>query len=142
MPEDDVPIEVETGNGEAPERTRGDGWVIAVAHGMRFVGKLSRGILSPVYELQVQMGPDGKGGLVIGHTSLPICLLPSWKAVALPNGALIQNVDELSRSDRDVVFRAIASGEQMAGGLRTSQSGIVQASSVPKGAGLPGLRRR
>jgi len=131
----------DNGEGEAVERTRGDGWVIAIVHGMRLVGQLARGVLEPCYELQVQMGPDGQGNMAIAHSSLPMCLLPSWKRVALANGALVQNVDELSRADRETIFRAIKAGEQVAGRLRSAQSGIVPASAVPKGAGLPGLRR-
>lgn len=130
MPDDgEIPI-------EEGEQETSAGWVIVVVHGMRFIGQLRRGVLEPCYELQVSMGPDGRGNMAISHTALPVGLLPSWKSVALPDGALLQSVDELSRQDRDVLFRAILSGEQIAASIRSSQSGIVAARAVP------GLRRR
>jgi hypothetical protein len=116
----------------------GDHWVIAVAHGMRFVGRLQGTTLDPAYELQVQMGPNGQGGVAIAHSAIPMCLLPSWKVVTLPVGALVQPLQALSKADRDILFNAAKQAEEIARSIRSAQSGIVP---VAPGLTLPPMRR-
>jgi hypothetical protein len=127
---------------------------VVVAHGMRFVGcVVSRTLdpdrphsimtLSPVYELQVQMGPNGQGGVVIGHSAVPVMLLPSWDSLDVPPGAIVQMASELSPRDRATLKSAMAQAADLTNQLRLAQSGIVapQPGPGPRGVGLPGLRK-
>jgi hypothetical protein len=104
---------------------------IAFVGALRLVGRvarvMSRDVMDPCYEMSIQVAPNGQGGLAIAHGAMPIAMLPSWTRVELPTGTSLQYVDELAATDRDVVLRAMAQGEQMAKAMRASQSGVLVA---------------
>lgn len=120
---------------DLPEPRRVKGWVLACTAGLQLVGQFDKGTLEPVYEFKPQIAQTPQG-LQVSHICLPLMMLASWRKVRLPVGTIVQPVDELSKADRDQIFRAVAQGEEMAKGLRMAQAGVV----APAAGALAAMR--
>jgi len=83
---------------------------------------------------QLQQGPGGQAMVIV--QAFPVCLLPSLDTLDVTGCPRVM-VSTLSKADQNVVSNAIEMGRQIAGGIKTAQSGIVLASAgaLPSGNG-------
>lgn len=128
------------------------GWAIVQSNGLTLIGRLvdghdpvrgvsgqvlgtmarEGGALSPVYELKPAMSERG-----IGHLVVPMWLV-GVDSISIPSGAIVHPCEELSRSQRVHLHRAVQQGEQMSAAMRAQESGVVLApESALRGLGKP-----
>ena len=113
------------------------GWAIVQSNGMTLIGRLPLANgpvdLSPVYELRPMLDPQ-RG---IAHMVLPVWLL-GVDSISIPSGAIVHPCEELSRSQRVHLHRAVQHGEQVSAAMRAQESGVVLApESALRGLGKP-----
>lgn len=113
------------------------GWAIVQASGLTLIGRLPLANgpvdLSPVYELRPMLDPQ-RG---IAHMVLPVWLL-GVDSISIPSGAIVHPCEELSRSQRVHLHRAVQQGEQVSAAMRAQESGVVLApESALRGLGKP-----
>ena len=112
------------------------GWAIVQSNGMTLIGRLPLANgpvdLSPVYELKPAMSERG-----IGHLVVPMWLV-GVDLISIPSGAIVHPCEELSRSQRVHLHRAVQQGEQVSAAMRAQESGVVLApESALRGLGKP-----
>ncbi len=111
-------------------------WSLVVAHGMRLIGVVDDGgVMTDPVELQISVGPDGQGGMRIGHSGTPVCMLPSLSTLGLPSDAIVVHRDQLSVRDMETIDAAYSQGQEMSVAIRAAQSGLSIAPKMPPQAG-------
>jgi hypothetical protein len=123
------------------------GWVIAVAHGLTFVGKplephAGAMTLRPVYGLHclmqmVQPDPRRPPQLMTIRQVQPFLTYPSIRQVHLPTDAIVVPCESLSRDERRELMKSIAGCEELMGAMRAQEAGIMVA---PANTKLPPVR--
>lgn len=125
---------------------------VAGSKAMRGTGRIVS--LGPVYELQIkievmqaidartrQPARDPQGNPIIqqrtNYSGVPVLLLASLSEVMLPDGAIIIEVDTLSREDKQRMAACVAMAEQTQKNMRAAETNLSLVSALPPGMPKP-----
>lgn len=135
-------------------------WVLVISNGKDFIGQphyadTEIAYLSPVFEWQARIervqatdpmgrplaGPNGQPMIQdrVAYSAVPVCLLASFDRVPVMPGAIIKPLSELSTHDRDRMLEAAKQAADIAKVMRSVDSNLTLASSIPPGLKPPGL---
>lgn len=124
------------GNGQGPLA----GWAIVVTNGVTLLGRKSmvdatgaaRPALSPVFALQRAIVPTPRGTALVTQCQ-PFLALSSVTSLAIPSGAIVVPVEELSSDERKSLAEAAEEAEAMRQAISRGPSSIAM---PPGGRGL------
>jgi hypothetical protein len=114
---------------------------IVIVHGKTFVGRATNSTSPEAHRmvlvdaLELQAAPvQTPRGLAIATNAFPISMLASLTVLPISDGAIVVDVDSLSKADRRTIEQAVDGGRRMVSQMRASQAGIL----VPQPGAMPG----
>jgi hypothetical protein len=112
------------------------GWVVAICHGGRYLGRIVDSQpsleLAPVYELNVRVAaaPPAEQGaaprMAVVYACVPVLMLSGWRAMQLPEDALVVQLEHLTLRERQRLMAAAQQGAEMVSEMRREDSPIAQ----------------
>lgn len=103
------------------------GWKIVQAQGLTLIGRwhdaAGGAVLEPSYKLEVKIERAG-GGLSVRHICFPLFMLASIRRTPVPPGALLWDMEELSRQELMSLARSVQECEEAVQLVRAEQAGV------------------